>query len=113
MKIKTYFNNLCASILQEEAKEEKEEEEEDEEGEEKDTPPKPDFKPPVTIPKEDNRTGANKFVYFVCSDPGALTRSACKLKYNLLKKIRPRRFLSPPFPLSGHIFPSSLYSTKL
>jgi len=45
------------------------EDEEDEETEEDDTP-KPDYKPPPVIPKEDNRTGANKKVYFVCNDPG-------------------------------------------
>nr|XP_056711453.1 radial spoke head protein 6 homolog A-like [Euleptes europaea] len=45
-------------------------EEEDEDDEEKDEPPKPNYKPPPTIPKEDNRTGANKFTYFVCNEPG-------------------------------------------
>ncbi|KAK7485008.1 hypothetical protein BaRGS_00023786 [Batillaria attramentaria] len=39
-----------------------------EEQEEDDTP-KPEFKPPPVTPKEDNRTGANKKVYFVCNDP--------------------------------------------
>ncbi|XP_069500747.1 radial spoke head protein 6 homolog A [Ambystoma mexicanum] len=46
-------------------------EEEEEEGEEHDPgPPKSTFKPPPAIPKEDNRTGANKYTYMVCSEPG-------------------------------------------
>ena len=40
-----------------------------EENEEDDTP-KPDYKPPPVVPKEENRTGANKKTYFVCNDPG-------------------------------------------
>ena len=38
-----------------------------EEGEEDDTP-KPEYKPPPPIPKEDNRTGTNKKTYFVCTE---------------------------------------------
>ncbi|XP_066488556.1 radial spoke head protein 6 homolog A-like [Tiliqua scincoides] len=45
-------------------------EEEDDEEEEKDEPPKPNYKPPPVIPKEENRTGANKFTYFVCNEAG-------------------------------------------
>ena len=37
------------------------------EAEEDDTP-KPDFKPPPVVPREENRTGPNKKVYFVCND---------------------------------------------
>jgi len=57
---------------EEDKDEEKEEEKEDdeEEGNEEDDIPKPDYKPPVVIPKEENRSGANKFVYFVCNEPG-------------------------------------------
>jgi hypothetical protein len=36
--------------------------------EQEDDTPKPDFKPPPVVPKEDNRTGANKKTYFVCND---------------------------------------------
>ncbi|KAL5008497.1 hypothetical protein ScPMuIL_014078 [Solemya velum] len=54
---------------EETADKEGEEEGEEEEQEEDDTP-KPDFKPPPVVPKEDNRTGSNKKVYFVCNDPG-------------------------------------------
>ncbi|XP_061440583.1 radial spoke head protein 6 homolog A-like isoform X2 [Rhineura floridana] len=43
---------------------------EEDEDEEKDEPPKPNYKPPPVIPKEENRTGANKFTYFVCNEPG-------------------------------------------
>ncbi|XP_020835433.1 radial spoke head protein 6 homolog A [Phascolarctos cinereus] len=47
-------------------------EEEGEEDEEKDVdePPKPTWKPPPVIPREDSRTGANKYLYFVCNEPG-------------------------------------------
>uniref|UniRef100_A0A8B9ISH7 Radial spoke head component 4A n=1 Tax=Amazona collaria TaxID=241587 RepID=A0A8B9ISH7_9PSIT len=44
--------------------------EDEEEEEEKDEPPKSTYKPPPTIPKEENGTGANKYVYFVCNEPG-------------------------------------------
>jgi len=57
-------------MRQEEEKEEEKEEEEEGEGAEEDVIPKPDFKPPPVIPKEDNRSGSNKFVYFVCNEPG-------------------------------------------
>uniref|UniRef100_A0A8D2KZX5 Radial spoke head component 4A n=1 Tax=Varanus komodoensis TaxID=61221 RepID=A0A8D2KZX5_VARKO len=45
-------------------------EDEEDEDEEKDEPPKPNYKPPPVIPKEENRSGTNKFTYFVCSEPG-------------------------------------------
>ncbi|XP_035181433.1 LOW QUALITY PROTEIN: radial spoke head protein 6 homolog A-like [Oxyura jamaicensis] len=45
-------------------------EDEDEEKEQEDEPPKSTYKPPPVIPKEENGTGANKYVYFVCSEPG-------------------------------------------
>ncbi|XP_076987507.1 radial spoke head protein 6 homolog A isoform X2 [Tamandua tetradactyla] len=47
-------------------------EEEGEEDEEKaiDLIPKPTWKPPPVIPKEESRTGANKYLYFVCNEPG-------------------------------------------
>jgi hypothetical protein len=32
--------------------------------------PKPAFKRPPVIPKEENRTGVNKKTYFVCNEPG-------------------------------------------
>jgi len=50
-----------------EAEDDKGEEEEDEKAYE---PPKPNYKPPTVIPKEDLRVGANKYVYFVCNKPG-------------------------------------------
>lgn len=37
---------------------------------EEDELPKPLYKAPQAIPKEESRTGANKYVYFVCSEPG-------------------------------------------
>ncbi|XP_044540143.1 radial spoke head protein 6 homolog A-like, partial [Gracilinanus agilis] len=47
-----------------------EEEGEDEEEKEVDEPPKSTWKPPPVIPREDSRTGTNKFLYFVCNEPG-------------------------------------------
>jgi len=52
----------------EEAKEE--EADEAKEGDE-DLVPKPDYKPPPVIPKEENGTGCNKKTYFVCNEPGS------------------------------------------
>ncbi|NXJ24756.1 RSH4A protein, partial [Dicrurus megarhynchus] len=46
---------------------------EEEEGEEKEKeaePPKSTYKPPPEIPKEENGTGTNKYIYFVCNEPG-------------------------------------------
>ena len=37
-----------------------------------DLPPKPNYKPPPVIPKEEFGTGANKKVYFVCNDGNML-----------------------------------------
>uniref|UniRef100_A0A672U8W1 Radial spoke head component 4A n=2 Tax=Strigops habroptila TaxID=2489341 RepID=A0A672U8W1_STRHB len=45
--------------------------EDEEEEKEKDEPPKSTYKPPPTIPKEENGTGANKYVYFVCNEPSS------------------------------------------
>lgn len=50
---------------------EKETGEAGEEDEEKEAgPPKSTYKPPPPIPKEPNGTGTNKYVYFVCNEPG-------------------------------------------
>ncbi|XP_069711674.1 radial spoke head protein 4 homolog A-like [Phaenicophaeus curvirostris] len=56
-------------VIEEEEKEVNEVEDTDEE-KEKDEPPKSTYKPPPLIPKEENGTGANKYVYFVCNEPG-------------------------------------------
>ena len=55
---------------QEEKKEDKEDEEEEEEESSKDNFPKPNYQPPIPIPKEENGKGTNKFIYFVCNEPG-------------------------------------------
>ncbi|KAG7274283.1 hypothetical protein CRUP_037210 [Coryphaenoides rupestris] len=47
-----------------------EEEEEKEEAEEADALPRSTYKPPPTVPKEANGSGANKCVYYVCKEPG-------------------------------------------
>ncbi|KAK2497525.1 hypothetical protein MC885_002421 [Smutsia gigantea] len=46
--------------------------EEGEEGEETvpDIVPTPTWKPPPALPKEENRSGTNKYLYFVCNEPG-------------------------------------------
>ncbi|XP_031572967.1 radial spoke head protein 4 homolog A-like [Actinia tenebrosa] len=46
--------------------------EDDEEGGEEDDTPKSEWKPPAPIPKEENRVGTNKKVYFVTTEPGKL-----------------------------------------
>ncbi|NXA89425.1 RSH4A protein, partial [Melanocharis versteri] len=51
-------------------KETGEAEEEDEQKEKEAEPPKSTYKPPPEIPKEANGTGTNKYVYFVCNEPG-------------------------------------------
>ncbi|XP_063289386.1 radial spoke head protein 6 homolog A [Pelobates fuscus] len=49
-----------------------EEEEEEEDAEEaEDLPPKSTYHPPPEIPREEYGTGANKYIYFVCSEAGA------------------------------------------
>lgn len=40
----------------------------DDEGGEEDDTPKPEWKPPPVIPKEENRTGTNKRTFFVTTD---------------------------------------------
>lgn len=59
--------SLQAEPEQEEDTTEKEEGDEEEEQEEDDTP-KPAWKPPAVVPKEEARTGANKKTYFVCNE---------------------------------------------
>lgn len=38
--------------------------------EEIDEIPKPQYKPPPVVPKEEKGTGVNKKTYFVCNEPG-------------------------------------------
>ncbi|XP_067576506.1 radial spoke head protein 6 homolog A isoform X1 [Pseudorca crassidens] len=58
-------------VMEEHAEEESDE---GDEGEEKaaDVIPKPTWKPPPVVPKEESRNGANKYLYFVCNEPGQL-----------------------------------------
>ncbi|NXD45091.1 RSH4A protein, partial [Copsychus sechellarum] len=53
-----------------EGEKEDEAEEEDEQKAKEAEPPKSTYKPPPEIPKEANGTGTNKYVYFVCNEPG-------------------------------------------
>ena len=55
---------------EEEVEEKVAEEEEEDEKNEEDEVPKPDFKQPPKIPREENGTGCNKKTYFVCNEPG-------------------------------------------
>ncbi|NXI49979.1 RSH4A protein, partial [Chloroceryle aenea] len=57
-------------VTEEEGKEVSEVEDEEEEKEKEDKPPESTYKPPPAIPREENGTGANKYVYFVCNEPG-------------------------------------------
>lgn len=63
-------------IGDDEEEEEKAEEEKEEEGGDEDGPteeenlPVNTWKPPPPIIKEDHHTGANKYIYFVCNEPG-------------------------------------------
>ncbi|NXX41788.1 RSH4A protein, partial [Tricholaema leucomelas] len=57
-------------LTEEGGKEVDEIEDEYEEKEKEDKPPESTYKPPPVIPKEENGTGANKYVYFVCNEPG-------------------------------------------
>ncbi|PKU30032.1 hypothetical protein llap_19664 [Limosa lapponica baueri] len=54
----------------EEREKEVDEVEDEEEKEKEYEPPVSTYKPPPVIPKEENGTGANKYVYFVCNEPG-------------------------------------------
>ncbi|NXS57611.1 RSH4A protein, partial [Brachypteracias leptosomus] len=47
-----------------------EDEDKEEEKDEEDKPLKSTYKPPPVIPREENGTGANKYIYFVCNEPG-------------------------------------------
>ncbi|XP_019523825.1 PREDICTED: radial spoke head protein 4 homolog A isoform X1 [Hipposideros armiger] len=75
------MNYIVAEVEFREGEDEEEVEEEDvteerdngdsegEEGDE-DELPRPSYKAPQAIPKEESRAGANKYVYFVCNEPG-------------------------------------------
>ncbi|KAM5283238.1 radial spoke head protein 4 homolog A isoform 2-T2 [Hipposideros larvatus] len=75
------MNYIVAEVEFREGEDEEEVEEEDvteerdngdsegEEGDE-DELPRPSYKAPQAIPKEESREGANKYVYFVCNEPG-------------------------------------------
>ncbi|XP_062838531.1 radial spoke head protein 6 homolog A [Anolis carolinensis] len=84
-------------------------EDEEDEDEEKDEPPKPNYKPPPVIPKEENRTGTNKFIYFVCNEAGkpwvklpqvtpAQIVNARKIKKFFTGKLDAPVVSYPPFP---------------
>lgn len=85
--------------------------EEGEEGEEQapDTVPKPVWKPPPAIPKEESRSGTNKYLYFVCNEPGGpWTRLPHVTPSQIVQARRTRKFFTgrldapvvsyPPFP---------------
>ncbi|MEJ1286747.1 hypothetical protein NN561_017756 [Cricetulus griseus] len=78
------------------------------EGEE-DELPKSEYKAPQAIPKEENRTGTNKYVYFVCNEPGrpwmklpsvtpAQIVTARKIKKFFTGRLDAAIISYPPFP---------------
>lgn len=72
------MNYIVAEVEFREGEDEEEVEEEDEPEErdngdneaDEDELPRSFYKAPQSIPKEESRTGANKYVYFVCNEPG-------------------------------------------
>ncbi|XP_062954546.1 radial spoke head protein 4 homolog A [Cynocephalus volans] len=57
-------------VEEEDVAEERDNGESEADEDEEDESPKSFYKAPPAIPKEEGRTGANKYVYFVCSEPG-------------------------------------------
>lgn len=122
----TEQNYIVAEVEYSEGQEDEEEEEEAEEAHDEDTtdkdrddeedeeadedePPKPDYKPPAPVPREENRTGSNKKTYFVCNDPGkpwiklppvspAQISAARKVKKFITGRLDAPVVCFPPFP---------------
>ncbi|XP_006984390.2 radial spoke head protein 4 homolog A isoform X1 [Peromyscus maniculatus bairdii] len=96
--------------VEEEAVAEERDDGESEAGEgEEDESPKPLYKAPQAIPKEDRRTGTNKYVYFVCNEPGnpwvklpsvtpAQIVTARKIKKFFTGRLDAAIISYPPFP---------------
>ncbi|XP_004471279.2 radial spoke head protein 4 homolog A [Dasypus novemcinctus] len=57
-------------VEEEDVAEERDNGESEADEDEEDEIPKSFYKAPQAIPKEESRTGANKYVYFVCNEPG-------------------------------------------
>ncbi|KAL2792470.1 radial spoke head protein 4-like protein A isoform 2 [Daubentonia madagascariensis] len=57
-------------VEEEDVAEERDNGESEADDDEEDELPKSFYKAPQAIPKEESRTGANKYVYFVCNEPG-------------------------------------------
>uniref|UniRef100_A0A2K6L5Q6 Radial spoke head component 4A n=1 Tax=Rhinopithecus bieti TaxID=61621 RepID=A0A2K6L5Q6_RHIBE len=57
-------------VEEEDVAEERDNGESEADEDEEDELPKSFYKAPQAIPKEESRTGANKYVYFVCNEPG-------------------------------------------
>nr|XP_035152445.1 radial spoke head protein 4 homolog A isoform X2 [Callithrix jacchus] len=57
-------------VEEEDVDEERDNRESEADEDEEDELPKSLYKAPQAIPKEESRTGANKYVYFVCNEPG-------------------------------------------
>ncbi|KAL6046090.1 hypothetical protein STEG23_023634 [Scotinomys teguina] len=82
---------------------------ESEAGEGEEELPKPLYKAPQAIPKEESRTGTNKYVYFVCNEPGnpwvrlpsvtpAQIVTARKIKKFFTGRLDAAIISYPPFP---------------
>ncbi|XP_029801442.1 radial spoke head protein 4 homolog A isoform X1 [Suricata suricatta] len=58
------------NVEEEEVTEERDDADSEADEDDEDELPRNFYKTPQAIPKEENRTGANKYVYFVCNEPG-------------------------------------------
>ncbi|KFV15545.1 Radial spoke head protein 4 A, partial [Tauraco erythrolophus] len=107
-------------VIEEGEKETAEVEDEDEEKEKEDEPPKSTYKPQPVIPKEANGTGANKYAYFVCNEPGkpwvklppvtpAQIVCARKIKKFFTGRLDAPVVSFPPFPGNEAISPIGFY----
>ncbi|XP_053329314.1 radial spoke head protein 6 homolog A [Spea bombifrons] len=94
---------------EEEEKPQEEEPEEDEAEEAEDLPPKSTYRPPPEVPREESGTGANKYVYFVCTEAGsewvrlppvtpAQINAARKIKRLFTGNLDAPVITYPPFP---------------
>ncbi|XP_012888238.1 PREDICTED: radial spoke head protein 4 homolog A [Dipodomys ordii] len=113
------MNYIIAEVEFREGEEEEEVEEEDvanekdngesEAEDEEDELPKSLYKAPQAIPKEESRTGANKYIYFVCNEPGrpwvklplvtpAQIVTARKIKKYFTGRLDAPVISYPPFP---------------
>ncbi|XP_008850405.1 radial spoke head protein 4 homolog A [Nannospalax galili] len=96
-------------VEEEDVAEERDNGESEADEDEEDELPKPLYKAPQAIPREESRTGANKYVYFVCNEPGrpwvklppvtpAQIVTARKIKKFFTGRLDAAIISYPPFP---------------